>query len=85
MRHEWAVDDETRYGVYVLSHKPDHPRVEPIHLYATSKEGIGTALVQGREDEDITPSDRVGIMDGFEGKWVVNPFAKGRTRRPRVL
>lgn len=74
MRHEWAEGPESQYGIYL----GDPADVGP--MYATSKEGIGTALVQGREDGDVTDDTRVGILDGLDGKWLVNPFAKGRRR-----
>jgi hypothetical protein len=69
-RHEWAVDDESRYGIYL-----GHPR--DTTPYTTSKEGIGTTLVQLREDGELTDQHRVGILDGFVGRWVTNPFARG--------
>ncbi len=70
MTHEWALDESSRYGIYT-----GHPRTTtPV---TTSKEGIGTALVQLREDGDLTDETRVGILDGFEARWLVNPFAKG--------
>lgn len=46
-------------------------------LCATSKDGIGTALVDLREHGEITNDTRVGIRDAVERTWIVNPWAKG--------
>ena len=67
--HEWAHDENSRYGIY-LGH-PATTVADP----TTSKDGIGTARVQLREDGDLTDHTPVGILDGFTGQWIVNPFA----------
>lgn len=76
-RHEWARDPDERYGVYVAIPMGDGRRREGRLLATTSKDGIGTALVQLREDGEIDETTRVGILDGIEGRWIVNPFANG--------
>lgn len=48
-------------------------------LSETSKEGVGTALVQHIEDGDFVPQrDRFGLLDrpdpDAEGVWIVNPW-----------
>lgn len=76
MRHEWATGEESRYGIYVL--RPGSSRrLLPAFLSSTSKQGIGVALVEHRADGDIDDQTPVGILDGFEARWLVNPFAKG--------
>lgn len=70
-RHEWAESEESRFGIYL------GPPSDQAPMYFTSKDGIGTALVQGREDGDVTGDTRIGILDGFTGEWVVNYYAKG--------
>ena len=70
-RHEWAEDEEHRYGIYL-----DHPGSNRGPYCVTSKEGIGTALVELRETGEIPEGGRVGVLDGFgEHGWVVTPFA----------
>jgi hypothetical protein len=63
----------SRYRLYRLD------RLGELHLLSeTSKEGIGTALVQHTEDGDIGPNDRIGILDrpfGNRGTWLVSPYA----------
>ncbi len=71
--HEWAESEETQFGIYT------EPPSEAAPMYYTSLDGIGTALVTGREDGDVTDDTRIGILDGFTGRWVVNPYATGRT------
>lgn len=75
-----TVYETDRYAIYRVS-RSGSQREE---IATTSKEGIGTALVQLRfpteagEEPSITNDDRVGIRDRLEHKWVVNPYAVGR-------
>lgn len=48
------------------------------HLLATTgtKEGIGTCLVTFFEEGEITPGTNVGVLDGIERKWIVNPYMR---------
>lgn len=78
-RHEWAFDETARYGIY-LGHPADFPPT-----VVTSKEGIGTALVALAEDGELDGDTRVGILDGFEDRWLVNPFASRHRRRPPIV
>ena len=70
--HGWATSEWTRYGIYTVIDR------RPVQLGYTSKEGIGTALVQWREEGEINDTDRIGVLDGVEGRWVISPFARGR-------
>lgn len=66
--------NDTRFRIYRL-------RAAELELLAeTSKEGVGTALVQLVEDGEYGRHDAVGVLDRLEGEvgtWIVNPFATG--------
>ena len=81
--HEWATGEDTRFGIYIVYRQNGTPHgwSDPVLWATTSKDGIGTALVQLGEDGDATADDRVGVLDGMTGSWIVNPYAAGR-RRP---
>jgi hypothetical protein len=79
MRHEWAESDESRYGVYRLGPPQTGLRGrEPIQVVTCGEDDIGFTLVTLREEGDLTEHDRVGILDGFTGEWLLNPFANWR-------
>lgn len=85
-RHEWARDPDERYGIY-LAPKPrpvpgHRVREEEPELLATcAQDGIGVALVTLAAEKQITSDDRVGVLDGIAGTWLVNPYARGRSGR----
>lgn len=66
--------EQTRYRIYAR-------RQGELELLAeTSKEGIGTALVQLHEDGEFETGESVGVLDRVEGRlgtWIVNPFTTG--------
>lgn len=68
--------EDTRFHIYVVRES------EPCQLASTSKEGIGTALVQLRADGEFDNGERVGILDrlqpGDVGIWIINPWASGK-------
>lgn len=83
-RHEWAEGEESRYGVYIVYRQNGTARgwSDPVLWAATSLSGIGTALLQLRADGDLTPDDKVGVLDGYGTHgWLINPHGAGR-RRP---
>jgi hypothetical protein len=68
---------DTRYHVYVLREG------ELIALSSTSKDGLGTALVQHFEDGEFGHDASIGILDrleGGKGRWIANPWAGGSGR-----
>ena len=70
-RHEWAENEEQRFGVYLT-----HPASGAGPYCTTSKEGIGTTLVELRETGELGEQDPVGVLDGFgELGWIASPFA----------
>jgi len=40
-------------------------------------DGIGQMLALLRDEGEITDDTRVGILDRVDGRWIVNPWAKG--------
>lgn len=74
MRHEWAEDDNTRYGIYRVV----PGRIGPNQVAVCHLDNIGYALVLlATEGEFDMDGCRVGLLDGFIGAWVINPN-KGR-------
>jgi hypothetical protein len=70
-QHEWAEDEQTRYGVYRLVPGV----VGPNQVAVCELDNIGYALKTLRaEGEFDADGCRVGILDGIEGKWVVDPY-----------
>lgn len=70
MRHEWAEDEKHRYGIYLRHPAEDAP------YCVTSKEGVGTTLVELRATGELEEGAPVGVLDGYgEHGWIVSPFA----------
>lgn len=63
-------DEADRYGLYRLRGG------EHQELSTTSRDGIGTALVQHVIEGDLTPDDGFGLLDRLTRAWLVNPWGK---------
>jgi hypothetical protein len=70
--------EDTRYLLYVLR------KGRLVQLSRTSKDGIGTAIVQHALDGEFMDG-LLGVLDRPDdarpGTWIVNPFSAGHDRR----
>lgn len=72
-----------RYRLYLL--RPGETRATCVATTPT-REGIGVALVQLKEDGDLTGDELVGVLDacpggveGVAGEWIANPYPSDLT------
>lgn len=70
MSDEPRRDDADRYALYCYRPGQDFAR----RICATSLAGIGGALVQMIEEDEIERGCRVGILDRRTRDWLINPY-----------
>jgi hypothetical protein len=73
--HEWAREPDERYGIYAVDPVPRPTAGNP--LATCSQDSIGVALVTLAAEGELD-GQRVGVLDGIEGCWIVNPYGANR-------
>jgi hypothetical protein len=72
-------DGSDRYAVYAVVRGTDGSRPARLRLAETSADGIGTCLITLRDEGQFHDDHSIGILDRVERRWIVNPWATGRS------
>lgn len=91
---EYEVQDASERAtlvVYVVRakadewpHAPGARRATQPHAVAScDPDALGFCLQTLAEERQITPSDRVGVLERTDGasRWLINPYGKGRNKQ----
>jgi hypothetical protein len=64
---------DDRYAIYSVCVEPRMRR----RIAETSLTGIGGTIETLREEGQLSPASRVGVLDRLDRKWIIDPWAKG--------
>lgn len=65
--------EDDRWRIYAL-----RAGGELHHVGSTSLDGIGRAVQLWIEEGEIFEGDAVGVLDGIDRHWLINPWARRR-------